>query len=246
MRTDHRDGRVDRRIATPREMCRLEMVRIVRREIGLPGDKVKMRRKTRPGVRLKHPVGERVLFGHLPIRVDLRPRNERVRKRRGLAWVRVDDVPAIHFAVVVLTHERAMLMVDIGGKVKIDGMKRNRPAVAHPGCDGIGAGEAVEEIVDRPVFLNDDHDVLDLRRLDCGVDPPRGRASNRRRLRRAAEGDREAEQDGSESRVTERFSHQHPILYPIRPDICAGLPLMRSVETDAKLDVHRTPADWNR
>jgi hypothetical protein len=37
----------------------------------------------------------------------------------------------------------------------------DRVVVAPAGRDGVGAGKAVEQIVEAPVFLNDEHDVLD-------------------------------------------------------------------------------------
>jgi len=53
-------------------------------------------------------------------------------------------------------------MVDVGRKIQIDGMQRNRSVVTGSLVDRIGTRIVAEEVIERPVLLDDDYDVLDV------------------------------------------------------------------------------------
>ena len=152
-------------------MRRLEVVGIVGREIRLSRDEIKMGGKARPGIRLEHPVRKRVLEGHTPVRFDLRSRDQGIGKCRGLLRMGLNEVPAVHLAVVVFEFPAFVLMIDVGRIVEIDRMKRDRTAVAQPDLHRISPRESVEEVGDRAIFRNDDDDGLDRLALDRGMRP---------------------------------------------------------------------------
>jgi hypothetical protein len=52
-------------------------------------------------------------------------------------------------------------MVDVGTVAERNGYERDRDPVFHAGLDGVGAGKAVEDVVEGAILLHDDHDVLD-------------------------------------------------------------------------------------
>ena len=157
-----RYGRVRRRIAAPREAGRLEMVRIARGQVRLAGHEVEVGRKTGPRVRLKHVIGQGPALGHRPVRFDLRARDVGVGERRRLTRRSRHLIPAVHASVVVLLHERSVLVIDVGREVQIDRLERHPARVAESRGSAIRARKTLEEIIERAVLLNDDDHVLDV------------------------------------------------------------------------------------
>ena len=73
------------------------------------------------------------------------------------------EIESVELPAVVTNEKVAVRVTDVA-RNHTDRRERDRRAVAAlTDPDGVGAGKTVEEVVERPIFLDDNDDVLDER-----------------------------------------------------------------------------------
>ena len=132
-------------------------------DLRVAADDILMRGETAAGFRREHMVGQDVVFGHRPIRLYLSRIDVLIRAFLTVHVVRVNFVPAVHFAVVVIDRERDVAVVQGIRTLKIALRQWNRRTVAHESLgDRICTRKVLEQVVDGAVLLHHDDDVLDM------------------------------------------------------------------------------------
>jgi hypothetical protein len=120
------------------------------------GDEVLVRDEARSGVRLEHVIGEGVLAREVEVRLVLGRRHLRVGRQR-----RVGGVEAVHAAVVVL---RLPVLVRVRDVIGLDHARVDQgnhgAVVLDPHRFRVRTLEAVEQVIDGAVLLDDDDHVL--------------------------------------------------------------------------------------
>ena len=159
LRRDGRDDRTRRRVAAPRL------------RIGIVGGQTRLRRNqklvrgiTRIDLRREHVVGQRELLGQRDVRRSLRSRNVRILRvlRRRRAADVTDEVEPVHLPARVRGHvidQRVVRVVRLFERHRLQ--RDRRIGIDQPARSRVRAGKTVEEVVETPVLLHDEHDVLD-------------------------------------------------------------------------------------
>ena len=186
-------------------------------DCGVAANQILMRGKASAALRLKHVIGEDVLFCQVPVRPDLRRPDVLIDVSPRRASDR-NDIEIVHLPVIPVAQPERIAVVRRDRTLEIGRPKAQRTTVmslthGRP----VGAGEDGEEIVEGAILLNHDDDVLEMLAL---LRRGRRQEGGSRRAPRCAAASRQSSQNGAGTKeACQRYKPHEPIsiAHTLRP-----------------------------